>query len=123
MGIVKYFFDSYAVIEVTKGNPNYAKYIQEEVLITIFNLAEIYFSAITNLSDAAAEEIYDKYKNNLVEISDEILKEAMKFRKKNKKRNLSYADCIGYIYSLRNSLRFLTGDKEFQGLENVEFVK
>jgi predicted nucleic acid-binding protein len=47
----------------------------------------------------------------------------MKFRKKNKKRNLSYADCIGYIYALKNNLIFLTGDKEFEDLKNVEFVK
>jgi len=47
----------------------------------------------------------------------------MKFRKKNKKRNLSYTDCIGYVYATENDLIFLTGDKEFENLENVEFVK
>jgi len=120
MGIKKYFFDSYAIIEITKGNPNYAPFIQEEVAITIFNLAEIYYSALNYASEETAEKICNKYKNNSIEINDEILKEAMKF---NKKKNLSYADCIGYICSIKNNLIFLTGDKEFQTMENVEFIK
>lgn len=32
-------------------------------------------------------------------------------------------DCIGYVYAKENGLRFVTGDKEFEGMENVEFVK
>ena len=123
MGIVKYFFDNYAIIELIKGNPNYAKFIQEEVTLTIFNLAEIYFSALYYISEEAAEEIYEKYRENVVEISDEELKEAMKFRKENMKKRLSYTNCIGYIYAKKNNLIFLTGDREFQGMENVEFIK
>ena len=122
-GIKKYFFDTYAVIELVSGNSFYAKFINETPTITLFNLAEIYYSAINNLDEFKAEEIYEKYSCCVVHISDEILKEALKFRKKNKKRNLSYADCIGYIYALKNNLVFLTGDKEFENLENVEFVK
>ena len=122
-GIKKYFFDTYAVIELVSGNSFYAKFINETPTITLFNLAEIYYSAINNLDEFKAEEIYEKYSCCVVHISDEILKEALKFRKKNKKRNLSYTDCIGYIYALKNNLIFLTGDKEFENLENVEFVK
>ena len=58
-----------------------------------------------------------------MDISEDVLKEAIKFRKKNKSKNLSYTDCIGYIYALKNNLMFLTGDKEFKDLKNVEFVK
>ena len=46
-----------------------------------------------------------------------------RFKIKNIKRSLSYADCIGYIIALRYGIKFLTGDKEFETLENVEFVK
>lgn len=121
--MVKYFFDSYAVIELIKGNPKYAKYLQEEITLTIFNLVEIYWSALNDLGEEAAENIYEKYKEGVAEINDETLKEAIKFRKKHKKQNLSYADCIGYTYALKNNLIFLTGDKEFESIENVEFVK
>ena len=120
---ISYFFDAYAIIELVSGSPAYAKFIKEPVTITIFNLAEVYYSALNNMDESKAEEVYEKYKCCVVEISDEVLKEAMKFRKKNKKRDLSYSDCIGYVYAFKNRLRFLTGDKEFENLENVEFVK
>ncbi len=40
-----------------------------------------------------------------------------------KRRNLSMTDCIGYTIAKNLGIKFLTGDKEFQDLENVEFVK
>ena len=120
---MKYFFDSYAVIELIRGNPRYARHTQEEVTLTIFNIAEIYWSALNKLGEEAAEEIYEQYKFSLVEINDDILKSAMKFRKQHKSKNFSYTDCIGYIYALKNNLKFLTGDKEFKGMDNVEFVQ
>ncbi len=40
--VVTYFWDSYAIIELINGNPNYARYSNENIFITIFNLAEIY---------------------------------------------------------------------------------
>lgn len=121
--MVDYFFDSYAVIELIKGNPNYAKYTMNNVNITVFNLAEIYWSALNDLGEEKAEEIYNKFKECVIELNDYIIKEAIKFRKNNKKKDLSYADCIGYICSLKNNMIFLTGDKEFEDMENVEFVK
>jgi hypothetical protein len=120
--MVKYFFDSFAIIELIIGNPNYAKYIDEEATLTLFNLVEVYYSALNNLDEQKAEEIYNKYKEAVVEVEDNVLKEAIKFRKKHKKSDLSYTDCIGYIYALSNDLKFLTGDKQFKDLENVEFV-
>ena len=121
--MVEYFWDSYAVIELIDGNRNYARFSQEIVHITLFNLAEIYWSAIHEYDEKSANEIYEKYKDCLVEVDDDTLKEAIKFRKQNKKKNLSYTDCIGYIYALRNDMNFLTGDKEFENFDNVEFVK
>ena len=104
----KYFFDSYAIVEIIKGNPNYAKYIQEEITITIFNLVEIYWSAINYLGEKEESEIYDRYRFGVVDVEDSILKEAIKFRKENKKKDLSYTDCIGYVYALKNNFIFLT---------------
>lgn len=121
--MVDYFFDSYAVIELIKGNPNYTKYTMCNVNITIFNLTEIYWSALNDLGEEKAEEIYNKFRECIMELSDHIIKEAIKFRKNNKNKDLSYADCIGYICSLKNNMVFLTGDKEFEYMENVEFVK
>ena len=121
--MVKYFFDSYAIIEIIKGNLNYSKYSQEEVVITLFNLAEIYWSALNDLKQEVADEIYSHYRRSVSDVDDNILKQAIKFRKQNKNKNLSYTDCIGYIFALESGLIFLTGDKEFEKLSNVEFVK
>ena len=120
---VAYFFDSYAVIELVTGNPDYARYQHESVAITIFNLAEIYWSALHKLPPASAEEVYDTYKDAVTDIDDDTLKEAIAFRKAHKKKRLSYTDWIGYVFARRHGMLFLTGDKEFKGMPNVEFVK
>ena len=118
-----YFFDSYAVIEIIKNNNNYLPYFDKDINLSIFNLAEIYYNILNNFNEEKANEIYELYKEGVVEITDEILKEAMKFRRENKKKGFSYADCIGYIYALENNMKFLTGDREFADMKNVEFVK
>lgn len=123
MELNKYFFDSYAIIEIVAGSKSYSEFINEQVTITIFNLAEIYWSALLNLDESKANEVYEIYSKSVVPISNEILKEAIKFRKEHKKRDLSYTDCIGYIYAKRNNFLFLTGDKEFEKFSNVKFVK
>ena len=120
---IKYFWDTYAIAESIHGNLNYDKFSQEPVIITIFNLAEIYWFALKHYNEKQSEEIYENYKDCVVEINDETLKKAIKFRKDHKKKDLSYADCIGYTYALENNLVFLTGDKEFENLPGVEFVK
>lgn len=121
--MVNYFFDSYAVIEIVKENPQYFKYLNENFVITIFNLVEIYWAVLRDFDEEKADEIYSEINLMVTDIDDATLKEAIKFRINNKKKDLSYTDCIGYIYALRNNLVFLTGDKEFEKLENVEFVK
>ncbi|MBW1666996.1 MAG: PIN domain-containing protein [Deltaproteobacteria bacterium] len=120
--MVKYFFDSYAIVEMVKGNPNYSKYLGETTVITIFNLAEIYWAVLKDFGEKKSNEVHSEIKPFVREVDDETLKHAMKFRRKQKRRRLSYADCIGYIYALRNKLHFLTGDKEFKNMKGVEFV-
>jgi len=120
----KYFWDSYAIAEFLAGNRNYAGFSEEPVTITIFNLAEIYWIFIREYGEEKADELYEEYKPCVVQIEDDTLKEAIKFRNevyKNKK--ISYADAIGYIHAKKQGMIFLTGDKEFEDLENVEFVK
>ena len=122
MGI-RYFWDSYAVAEFIAGNPNFARFAGEPVTVTIFNLAEIFWIALREYSEKDAVIIYENYKQGLVDVDDDILKEAIIFRKKvYSKKKISYAEAVGYIYALKNGLKFLTGDKEFKDLDNVEFV-
>ena len=76
--MVDYFWDSYAVIELINGNPNYARFLEEPVIITLFNLAEIYWFAINEYDENAAEDIYEKYRLCIVDIDDETLRDAIK---------------------------------------------
>ena len=121
---ISYFQDSYAIIELENGNENYLKYSDYPVILTLFNLAEVYWVILNQLGEKEADKVYEGYRSAVVDIDDATLKEAIKFRKKvYKNKKISYVDAIGYTYALRNNLVFLTGDEAFEHLENVEFVK
>ncbi|MGQ9469125.1 MAG: hypothetical protein ACUVTD_04780 [Nitrososphaerales archaeon] len=51
------------------------------------------------------------------------IEDSMKLRLelKNKGFNLSYADALGYYLAGKLGIRFLTGDRVFKELANVEF--
>lgn len=121
---LKYFWDSYAVVELIKGNINYVNYSDYQIKICVFNIVEIYWFALNEYGEEKADQIFDKLKNCVLKLNDEILKEAVKFRKMvYNKSKISYADAIGYITALKNNMAFLTGDKAFENLDNVAFVK
>ena len=58
-----------------------------------------------------------------LKVSRKILIEAVKFRHEHKKQNISFFDAVGYVFSIKNGYYFVTGDKEFESLPNVEFKK
>ena len=123
MEVGRFFWDTYALVELLQGNPNYARFASEPVVLTIFNLVEVFWVALREYPEEKAEQIYEQYRASVVELDDETLKAAIRFRLKHKRQKLSYADCVGYVYALQNKMKFLTGDKQFDGLANVEFVK
>ncbi len=121
--MVNCFFDTYALIELVKNNPNYFRFGEAETIVTKFNLMELFYRMLEEYGEEKAKEIYMKFKKCEEEVTDDILFKAMLFRLKHKKKGFSYADCIGYVFALENNLKFLTGDNAFKGMENVEFVK
>ncbi|MBI4174112.1 MAG: PIN domain-containing protein [Candidatus Aenigmarchaeota archaeon] len=121
--MVNYLFDTYALIEIVKNNPGYLKYLEENVTTTRFNLVELLYIILAEQGKDAAKKAFEKFKNAVIDIPDEILLKAMEFRLKNKGKGLSYVDCIGYVAAMENKLKFLTGDDAFEKMENVEFVK
>ena len=123
MAVIEYFFDTYALIALVEGSPSYARYTESRILTSPFNLVELYFIALKDFGEQKAKELYQKFAECLVEINQDVVFDAMKFRLANNKRSLSYADCIGYTYAKKHKLRFLTGDKQFENMENVEFAK
>ena len=116
-----YFLDTYALFEIIYGNQNYEKYSYAKGITTIFNLAELNYNLKKEMNKEKADKITEKYKEILVNIDLEDLKEAMDLKIKNK--DLSIPDVIGYIIAKKHNVRFLTGDEGFRNFENVEFVK
>ena len=117
------FFDSYAIIEIIKGNLSYLSYEDVPIVTTKLNLFEVYQSFIELLGEKEADLFLDKYYSFVIDYHQEIIKEAALMRLKYKKRNISMTDCIGYCIAKKYQIKFLTGDKEFEHFENVEFIK
>mgnify|MGYP001600877891 CR=1 FL=1 len=118
-----YFFDSYAIIEIVKGNPNYEKFSGVDFITNSLNLAEVYYYLLKESDEYIASDMLKKFNFEFIEIDPKTAVDSAIFRFRNKKSKLSYADCIGYVLAKENNLLFLTGDKEFENLFNVEFVK
>lgn len=120
----EYFYDSYAIIEYLKGNKKYQKYFKEPIGVTTrLNLMEVYYSLLGD--EDYAEEVYSSLLSVVIDPSDSEIRTAMRKRKELKEKglNISYADAIGYCISMERKMKFLTGDREFKNLPNVEFVK
>lgn len=118
-----FFFDSYAIAEIIKGNGNYLKYASSIIIITKLNLFEIYYGILRDGTEYDADLFIEKYKKYVIDYSEDVIKDAARLKFEHRKRNLSMADCVGYCVAKKWGVKFLTGDKEFEHMENVEFVK
>ena len=122
--VAAYFFDSYAFFEIIGGNKNYLHFSKNIGIITTrLNLLELHYGLLKIYGKETADKYYDQYTSFAIEIDDDILKKASSLKAALRKKKLSYIDCVGYITALSRGVKFLTGDKEFKDLENVEFVK
>lgn len=125
MGEIKtYFFDTYAFFELINGNFNYNKYSSNIIIVTTkLNLMELHYGLMLIYGKQEADKYYDKFLQFAVEFNDEIIKSANEFKLLHKKDMVSYIDCIGYVLSRSMNIPFLTGDKAFKNIDNVEYVK
>ena len=119
-----YFFDTYALIEVGKGNPGYEPYKKNiKVLLNWLNLLELSFFLIREGKSSEAKEIFGKFLGFNVDYDEDILLKSAEMKFKNLKQRISFIDCIGYNLAKKHNARFLTGDEIFRNMENIEFVK
>ncbi len=118
-----YFLDSYALIGIVKENQNYKKFQDTINFTSLMNLLEFHYSISREFGQKKADETIAKLKEMSITIDFKDIEAASKFRFKNSKKELSYIDCLGYSMAINRSMKFVTGDKQFENLENVEFVK
>jgi hypothetical protein len=116
-----FFFDTYAFMEIIRGNPSYEKYKEVTVATTIFNLAELNYALKKEMSKKSADEYIEKFRQFMIDVTLDDIKEAMDLKIKNRK--LSIPDAIGYVVAKKLGAKFLTGDSDFKDMANVEFMK
>lgn len=115
--------DTYALAEIKTGNPRFLTYLNIDFVITDITLAEFYYVLLREDGEETANFWFNKLEEYSVAVDRHILKEAVKFRHKNKKKGISFFDAVGYIFSVKKGYKFVTGDKEFEKLPDVEFKK
>lgn len=115
--------DTYTLIEIYLGNKDFLDYLNIELVITDLTLAEFYGVLLRDYGEEDANLWFRKLEKYSVPVGRDILKEAAKFRHKNKKSGISFFDAVGYIFALKKGYKFVTGDKEFENKINVEFKK
>lgn len=115
--MARLFADTYALIELLKGSPNYENYSQAYLVATEFNIFELTYALFRDFGrDEAAKVVSlmrDKIEIILTEDSDYL--SASEFRKSTNRtgKKLSLVDALGYSCSRKLGIRFLTGDREF----------
>lgn len=117
-----YFFDSYAIIELIRGNSAYKPYRESRMATTALNLIEVHYILLREHGQQTASAFFKALLPAIV-VFEDFIPAANQLRLKLRKRNVSAADCIGYTVAQAAGLKFLTGDKEFESMECVEYVK
>lgn len=121
MPSVIFFFDTYALFEIIRGNPKYHPYEEAVAVTTVFNLAELNYGLKKEMDETKANDITERFASTLTVVTVDDIKEAMSLRIRQK--DLSIPDAIGYTVAQRLRIKFLTGDGDFEHRPDVEFVK
>lgn len=121
--MTRFFYDSYAVLAYLSDSHGYAAYFEKNTgVLTRLNLMEVYYAIFRAHGAGAAHQVLEAYSAFEIEFSLGDVEASMKLRYELRRLNLSYADALGYYISKKEGLKFLTGDRAFERLPDVEFV-
>ena len=115
--------DTYALWEILRENPKYAKILNQPFVITEWTLAEFYKTLLREFEKTVAREWCNKLKPYAEVVSLSIVLEAINFQREHDKEDLSLFDCVGYMFSIKKGYMFVTGDKEFKNKKEVLFIQ
>lgn len=121
-----WLLDSYAIVEMARGNSNYGRYREDPAVTTILNVSEAFYVFLSEGRTKLAEECLRAFSPTVLPIEPFVVPRAMEFRLRvmgSTGRRFSYADALGYTIALSSGYRFLTGAHEFEGFPEVEFVR
>jgi predicted nucleic acid-binding protein len=122
--VVRFFYDSYSVLAYLSDRPGYASYFEKNTgVLTRLNLMEVHYAILRAHGARAAHEVLEAYSACEIDFSLVDIEASMKLRYELRKLELSYADALGYHIAKKEGLKLLTGDKVFEGLPGVEFVR
>jgi predicted nucleic acid-binding protein len=125
--MVRLFADTYALIELLKGNPNYESYSDVELVSTEFNILELAYALFRDFGPDEAEKVMKSVRAKidvmLTNDTDYINASSLRLSENRTGKKLSLVDALGYSYSIKLGIKFLTGDREFSGMEDVEYAK
>jgi len=118
-----YCLDNYALWEINFGNKKFSEFLVSDFVITDWTLTEFYRGLLKKYNKQTADYWFNKLKQNSRQVNISVLIRAAIFQHTNKKTDMSLFDAVGYIFSLENDIKFVTGDKEFKHREGVEFIQ
>lgn len=126
-----YLVDSFALFEwLIHGNQKYAKIFEQiqsaGAFTTHLSLLEFYHWSFHNFGKEEADGRLSEVISYLeiVPLDIDLIKVAGIFRSNGlrQKKKFSYTDSVNYAAAQRLKIKLLTGDQEFKGMKNVEFV-
>jgi predicted nucleic acid-binding protein len=119
----EYVFDAYALFEILHGNSSYHAYTEQTPIVNPFILGEYCHGLLKEMEYEKAHRLAHEYEPFSQSVDVRLMLDASTMKRKYSKQNLSFTDCIGYLHAKKMGVKFLTGDKQFEHMENVEFVK
>jgi|SRR3989344_7655547 len=121
---MKYFLDTYALIEIAQGNQAYKEYSQAETVTLRDNVAEMYYFFNIRSNKEAADFFFNIFSRIIVEFPVRLIPEAMEFRRKLRPtQKFSYIDSFGYTLAVEHEITFITGDRGFKNLKYVKIIR
>ncbi|NOZ81181.1 MAG: hypothetical protein GXP63_05925 [DPANN group archaeon] len=120
---MEYFYDTYILIEMTKRKKELQEYVDKTAYTLDYNLAELFYYFLREYNERTSWHVFRVFEKMAMRIPLSLIGKAMAFRWKYRKKRFSYVDALGYLYALENDLIFVTGDRAFNGMKQVEIVR
>ncbi len=124
--------DTYALFEwLVYQNQKYKRHFEEineeGAFITELVLMEFYHKVLHSAGKEEADRLFNTImaKTETIKLNTERIKKTGIKRSQTlkQKKKLSYADCLNLVIAEEFNAKVLTGDKEFKGMQNTEFVE